>query len=169
MPTTWRLEGATTCAVGDERLAALTDRVLFASCPLAPALKASVPGPVPFSEYCQVKVWVAPAAIDTGASEVDVLAAAPPVAVREGGAGAGLTPVAVACPALRTVMLSENPVPRVRVVGNDSDTTVSCAGVSTVSVAELTIGALTGAPLTESVPLAPVESWSVPAPAPFST
>ena len=161
--------GDCTAAVLEVLEAALTAAPELASVPVAPAASASVPGPAPFSVNVQVKVAVAPPAMAAGVSGVEVVAFAPPVPETLGGLGEGSTPLAVACPSLRTVMLAVKVCPRERVPGVMAKAVMlSAAACCTLAVLELCPAAVTAAPELPSVPAAPVVSRSVPAPVPVS-
>ena len=101
---------------------------VLASFPLAPALKASVPGEPPVSEKIQVKVWLCAPAMVTGAAVVVVPTITPPVTTAIGGDGTGVTPTASASPVLLTRRLRVKPVPRSTAAGSVKLKIDSCAG-----------------------------------------
>jgi hypothetical protein len=113
-----------------------------------------------------VNVVLAPPVSDTGADKDAVDACAPPVETSAGARGA--TPVAVAPPVLRTVMVRLKAWPRLSEGGKPSEVTERAAGVCTSIEPDDTGAADTVDPELASLPETPAESWSVPAPAPFS-
>src|SRR5207248_695398 len=96
--------------------------------------------------------------------EVD--ACAPPVTVSAGASG--MTPVAVAPPALRTVTETAKPCPRVTLAGTEMEVICSAAGACTAMVFEEICAAEHGDNEFASCPAAPARSCSVPGAAPFS-
>src|SRR5258705_9883062 len=152
-----RAAGSCTVARSDCAIAVGDVAPSFASVPAALDATCSVPADVPLSTKVHWKVALEPPGIVTAVGTVDVVAAAPPVAVTDGAKGS--TPFAAASPVFATVIEAVKPWRRLIVDEASAERTVneiteSAARLCTVDEA-VVLGAPIDAPLFASTPAAP--------------